>query len=101
MQFPEMLNFVPERHMIDMVKLNENKFVDAINTKWANTKCPMCNENNWNLNDHLVAPVYLSESGDFQLRGDVMPLVAITCLNCGNVLFINPLVNNTLDSTKA
>ena len=83
-----------------MAKFDEQKFIDEINAKWINKTCPMCNENHWHINDHLVAPVYLSDSGNFQLSGDVMPMVSVTCLHCGNVLFVNPLVNNTLDTNK-
>ena len=39
----------------------------------------------------------LNENGGIQLGGQVMPLVAITCMNCGNTVFVNPLVIKSVD----
>lgn len=75
-----------------MISLNREKFVEQINAKWKTKICPMCHKNNWNMGKKLVSPMNLSEGGDIELGGSVMPLVAMTCMNCGNVLFVNPLV---------
>jgi hypothetical protein len=47
---------------------------------------------------HLYADIvnYGSLSFERQQRS-VMPLVAVTCMNCGNVMFVNPLVIQCVD----
>lgn len=82
-----------------MNSLNRDKFLNEINAKWTNKKCPMCSRNNWNVNKNMVAPMTLSDKGDIELGGQIMPLVTLTCMNCGNVLFVNPLVIGAVDTS--
>ena len=83
-----------------MNSLNREKLLNEINAKWTNKKCPMCNRNNWNISKNMVAPMALSDKGDIELGGQIMPLVALTCMNCGNVLFVNPLVIGAVDTSN-
>lgn len=80
-----------------MINLNEQKLLNTINEKWTNKNCPMCSCNHWQIEKDMVTAVRINQSGGIQLGGNVMPLVAITCINCGNVLFVNPLVVQCLD----
>ena len=75
-----------------MNKLNNQKFLDIINQKWINKNCPMCGHNNWNFDGNIVSPMTMGDSGNIQLGGQIMPLVAMTCMHCGNVIFVNPLI---------
>lgn len=81
-----------------MIKLNEQKFLDELNSKWQTKECPMCGKNNWNIDTNIVTALRVNETGGISLGGKVMPLIAITCMNCGNVLFINPLTINALNN---
>ena len=83
-----------------MLKLNKEKFLNEINSKWINKNCPMCSYNQWNIDSNLVSVMKISENGGIALGGQIMPLVAVTCLNCGNVIFVNPLVNNCVDGNN-
>ena len=49
-----------------MNSLNRDKFLNEINAKWTNKKCPMCSRNNWNVNKNMVAPMTLSDKGDIE-----------------------------------
>ena len=80
-----------------MFKLNGEKFLQEINQKWNNKNCPMCSHNSWQVDRNTVTVLRLNENGGIQLGGQVMPLVAITCMNCGNTVFVNPLVIKTVD----
>lgn len=84
-----------------MFKLNSEKFLDEINRRWTNKNCPMCSQNHWNVDANMVTAIKLSEDGGIELGGQVMPLVAVTCMNCGNVMFVNPLVIQCIDSNDA
>lgn len=81
-----------------MNRLNTEKLLSEINQKWITKSCPMCGQNNWNVDGNIVSPMRLSGSGDIQLGGEMMPLVAVTCMNCGNVVFVNPLVIGAVDT---
>ena len=80
-----------------MFKLNQEKFLQEINAKWTNKNCPMCSHNSWQVASHMVTALKLDEKGGIQLGGEVMPFVAITCSNCGNVMLVNPLVLKSVD----
>lgn len=81
-----------------MVKLNGKKFLTVIDKKWTSKNCQMCGHNDWNIDSNIVTALRIAENGAISLGGDVMPLVAITCMNCGNVIFVNPLIVNALDT---
>lgn len=80
-----------------MIKLNDKKVLDALNEKWSTKACPMCGTNNWIVDSNMVTPVLINESGAVAVGGRCMPLMAFTCKNCGNVLFINVLVHGAID----
>jgi len=82
-----------------MISLNREKFLEQINAQWKTKVCPMCQKNNWNIGDHFVSTVNLSDNGGIQLGGSIMPLITMTCMNCGNTLFVNPLVIDAVNKT--
>lgn len=83
-----------------MFKLNYNQLVDTINKKWTTKKCPMCGQNNWTVDDEIQTPIKVGEKKDVQIGGKFFPIVAVTCLNCGNVVFVNPLVIGAVEDTE-
>lgn len=83
-----------------MTSVIRDKFLNEINSKWKDKNCPMCSHNNWNINWNMVTPTRLSGKGGIELGGQIMPLVALTCMHCGNVVFVNPLVIGALDTSK-
>ena len=83
-----------------MFKLDREKFLNEINKRWVNKNCPMCGHNNWNIDPNMVTAVRITENGAVALGGDLIPLVAVTCLDCGNVVFVNPLVIKTVSTDE-
>ena len=83
-----------------MHKLNQEKFFNEINNKWANKNCPMCSHNNWQIDPNMITALRLDEKGGIQLGGSVMPFVAVTCLHCGNVMLVNPLVLKAINTLE-
>ncbi len=80
-----------------MIKLNREKFFEEINAKWINKNCPMCGKNHWNIDTSVVTPLKVNENSGISIGGSIFPIVPITCSNCGNVVFVNPLVIGALD----
>ena len=83
-----------------MFKLNKTKLLNTINEKWLTKQCPMCGENNWTIDEDIVTAIRVDENRDIQLGGKFSPLVAVTCLNCGHVVFVNPLVIGSVEDTE-
>lgn len=81
-------------------KVNKDKLIHTINTKWKTKMCPMCGMNNWTINDEIVTTINIDDEKNMQIGGRFSPLITVTCLNCGNVIFINPLVINAIDASE-
>lgn len=75
-----------------MFKLEQDKLIENINKKWSTKTCPMCGKNNWTIDSDIQTAMKVGEDKGVQIGGKIFPLVAVTCMNCGNVVFINPLV---------
>lgn len=79
------------------MKLNREKLIETINKKWKTKTCPMCGENNWNIDSDMMAMMRVDEEKNVQLGGRMIPLVALTCNECGNTVLVNPLVIDCVD----
>ena len=65
--------------------------MDFITSKWRPPRaCSVCGTNSWNLEQRLAELRFLSLGGFF-VGGPVVPLIVITCNNCGNTIFINAM----------
>lgn len=71
--------------------IDGNKIIQFLNEKWKNAKCPMCGAGNWNVDPHVVTTVSV-ENRSIQLGGRFFPLIPVTCMNCGNTIFVNAIV---------
>jgi len=64
---------------------------EFLNQKWRGGKfCPVCGTNGWNVEPQLAELRFLSVGG-FAIGGPVIPLVVVTCNNCGNTILINAI----------
>lgn len=77
--------------------LNKSLFEKHLNEKWSSKVCPMCGGNNWTYDDNIYTPLTLGINKSINLGGRILPLVAVTCSNCGNTIFVNSLVANAYD----
>lgn len=77
--------------------INKAKIEELVEQKWKNG-CPMCGGHEWSFNDKMiVAPVQISEDRRYKLNGQIMPLAALICRNCGNTAFVNTLIVDALE----
>ena len=58
----------------------------------------MCGENNWNIDDDMMTMLSVGENRSIQIGGKIIPVVAITCKECGNTIFVNPLAINCTEN---
>ena len=81
------------------MKLNRERLIKNINEKWKRKNCPMCEKNNWFIDENIVTVLKVDDKKDVKIGEQFDPLVSFTCMECGNVLFVNPLVIGALEDT--
>lgn len=82
-------------------KYNEDKTLSFLNEKWINKACPYCGHNEWSLGSRMYTPVELCDDYAMRLQvTHVLPLTVVTCLNCGNTVFVNLITEKELNSPE-
>lgn len=75
-----------------MKRLDTDKMIKFLNDKWKNRNCVLCGNNQWTVSDTIHE---LREYQDGSLvigSSNIVPVVPIVCKNCGNTIFINPII---------
>ncbi len=72
-----------------MMDVNEN--IDLLR-KLPVIKCPVCNGNNWNVDDQVRCFASLEDNNNVKLGGSVQPFIVINCNICGNTLIFNKII---------
>ncbi len=81
-------------------KVESEKLVSHLKAKWQGRPCPMCNTGNWTVSD-TIFEIREFNDGNLDLGGGpLVPIVPITCDNCGNTLFINAIKVGLVDPNK-
>lgn len=74
-----------------MDKKTSENLINFLNDKWQDRPCPMCNERKWTVQDKVFELREFHE-GSLVLGGTpIIPLIPVTCENCGNTILINAL----------
>ena len=76
------------------MKIDTNKMIYFLQNKWGDSICPYCHGNNWDVPDKAFELREFNK-GDLKIggpEGAILPVVPITCTNCGNTVFINALL---------
>ena len=71
----------PEKHQ---------KLVEHINAKWKSQACWLCGTNSWDVAAYVG--LQLSDHGGLVIGGQFLPVVAVTCKNCGNTVLVNAII---------
>lgn len=51
--------------------------------------CPICGNKNWRVTNEFIALTVQEDLQSIKLAGVSLPLIPITCSNCGNTHFLN------------
>lgn len=74
-------------------KATANEIIEFVKEKWNTQKCPMCENNKWEVSESCFGLAGFDK--DNLIYGGencpLMPMIALICNNCGNIIFINPL----------
>lgn len=79
-----------------MAAIESKKVISFLSEKWGEKKCPMCNHDAWEVQDKVFQ---LSEfhQGNLVVGGPLVPVIPVTCTNCGNTILVNALIAGAID----
>ena len=78
-------------------KINIEKVIQQLNSKWENRPCPMCGSNSWNVSDK-VYELREFHGGNLVIgSGPIFPVIPVSCNNCGNSVMVNALMAGAIE----
>lgn len=78
-----------------MGSIESDKVIRFLNEKWLGRPCPMCGVGRWSI-DQSIFQLMEYNNGGIVIGGPVIPIIPVTCTNCGNTVLVNALVANAL-----
>ena len=70
-------------------KIDSEELISYLKSKWQGRPCQMCGIGNWNISDSIFE-LREYNKGDLVIGGGpIIPVIPITCDNCGNIVFVN------------
>ena len=82
-----------------MSKIDTEKLIKFIDSKWHASVCPMCGVRAWGVSEKVFELREFNE-GNLVIGGPnsvISPVIPVTCRNCGNTVFINALSTGLLE----
>lgn len=79
-----------------MNHLDKNKLVDFLNKKIKNTKCPLCETDDWIISENLHGLVNL----DIGNKSVCNPVVTVVCNECGYTILLQADKTGALTNRK-
>lgn len=79
-----------------MSNCNTKAVLPFLSEKWGNRSCPMCGVGPWQVQDKVFQ---LSEfrQGKLVLGGPLIPLIPVTCTNCGHTVLVNAIISGGIE----
>lgn len=78
------------------VDIDTEKLIDHLKEKWKDAPCPMCGNKSFQVADK-VFELREFAGGDFLVGGGpLIPIIPVTCENCGNTIMINAVKINLI-----
>jgi hypothetical protein len=83
------------KHPVDL-----NKLTEFLGKKTIQLTCPVCQtKNNWSSTKNLYQ-VTEFQTDNWIGQGNALPVLPLTCENCGNIVFINAIKAGLIDPKK-
>jgi len=81
-------------------KVDSEKIINHLKTKWGGRPCQMCGIGSWNVSDSIFELREFNAGNMVLGNGPLIPVVPITCDNCGNTVFINAIKAGLIEQPK-
>jgi hypothetical protein len=75
-----------------MSEIDSKNIIEYLEQKWKTSPCPMCGAKQWAVTpkSYELREFY---GGNLVIgKGTIFPVIPVVCGNCGNTIFINPVV---------
>jgi len=82
-----------------MSKFNNAKAISYLQNKWGSRPCPMCGKGPWNVQDSTYQLTEYNEGG-LVVGGPVIPVIPVTCGNCGHTVLVNAILSGILQPSS-
>lgn len=77
--------------IITTVQFDVNRMIEYLREKWSGTRaCPMCGSTSWDVQGSVFQLIQFNE-GAMVIGGPVIPVIPVTCNNCGNTVLVNAI----------
>jgi ribosomal protein S27AE len=83
-----------------MTDVKSENIIQHLSAKWKGRACPMCGTGNWTVSDKVFELREYHDGNIVLGSGPIVPLIPVTCDNCGNVVFVNAIVAGSVASKK-
>ena len=83
-----------------VAKIDSQKVIRHLTTKWANRPCLMCNAAQWSVQDEAFELRAFSD-GNLIVGGALIPVVPVVCTNCGNTVLVNAIIAGAVNPQGA
>ncbi|MCR4315269.1 MAG: hypothetical protein NUW37_02860 [Planctomycetes bacterium] len=81
-----------------MTTVNSELLIDHLKKKWRGKPCTLCGASSWGVSDKVYELREFNE-GDFKVGNvPIMPLIPVTCDNCGNTILVNAILTGFVDN---
>jgi len=75
-----------------MTDLESKTIVEYLQLKWGESReCPMCGNRSWEVSLKTFELREFHEGNMILGVGPIMPVIPVTCKNCGNTIFLNAI----------
>jgi hypothetical protein len=71
------------------------KIISHLKLKWSGRSCPLCQVGPWEVQQSVFVLLKF-DGGSINLGGEVVPVIPVTCKNCGNTILVNAIIANVL-----
>jgi len=78
-----------------MAKYDVKKIIEHLENKWGGRPCPMCQVGSWQVQDAIFQIMEFNK-GALVMGGPVVPLIPVTCNNCGYTVLLNAIITGIL-----
>ena len=80
-----------------MSNIDSERLIKHLKEKWKGVPCPYCNSKEWSI-DNKIYELREYNDGNFIVGGQsvILPIVPVVCINCGNTVFINPIISKLI-----
>ena len=85
------------KRQYDMNDDDRKKMIRHLTDKWGEQrKCPMCGKGPWGVDGEIFELRKFNKEA-FVVGGPIVPVVPVTCNNCGNTILVNAFVAGVLE----